>query len=130
MPEYQAIPCLKQEPIECGYRVWIHSETRTWHDNNIHSNAPCRQVLTAQFNYLDSLAKGLSVPLRTKRLYVRIWLLCTTNVHINYVFILSNNLNSPNLYINWASMWYPDYHNRKLNLCMLNSFEGFHLYIK
>ena len=25
-----------------NYRVWIHSETRTWHDNNIQSNAPYR----------------------------------------------------------------------------------------
>ena len=24
-------------------------------------------------------------------------------------------------------MWYPDYQNKKLNLCMLNSFKGFHL---
>ena len=24
------------------YRVWIHSETRTWHSNNIHSNPPER----------------------------------------------------------------------------------------
>ena len=23
-------------------RVWIHSQTRTWHDNNIQSNAPYR----------------------------------------------------------------------------------------
>ena len=23
--------------IKANYRVWIHSETRTWHDNNIHS---------------------------------------------------------------------------------------------
>ena len=46
-----------------------------------------------------------------------------TNVHINYDFILSKSLNSPNLYINWANMWYPDYQNKKLNLCMLNSFQ-------
>ena len=56
--------------------------------------------------------------------------MCTTNVHINYDFILSKSLNSPNLYINWANMWYPDYQNKKLNLCMLNSFKGFHLCIK
>ena len=47
---------------------------------------------------------------------------CITNVHIGYDFILSNSLNSPNLYINWATMWYPDYQNKKLNFCMLNSF--------
>ena len=27
-------------------------------------------------------------------------------------------------------MWYPDYQNKKLNLCMLNSFKDFHLCIK
>ena len=27
-------------------------------------------------------------------------------------------------------MWYPDYQNKKLNICMLNSFKGFHLCIK
>ena len=25
-----------------NYRVWIHSETPTWHDKNIKSNAPYR----------------------------------------------------------------------------------------
>ena len=29
-------------------RVWIHSETPTWYDKNIHSNAPYRQVPTTQ----------------------------------------------------------------------------------
>ena len=29
-----------------NYRVWIHSDTRTWHDKNIQSNAPYRYVLT------------------------------------------------------------------------------------
>ena len=27
-------------------------------------------------------------------------------------------------------MWYPDYQNKKLNLCVLNSFKGFHVCIK
>ena len=27
-------------------------------------------------------------------------------------------------------MWYPDYQIKKLNLCMLNNFKSFHLYIK
>ena len=53
---------------------------------------------------------------------------CTTNVRINY-FILYKSLNSPNLYINWANMWYPDYHNKKLSSYMLNSFKGFQLCI-
>ena len=53
-----------------------------------------------------------------------------TNVHTNYDFILSKSLNSPNLYISWANMWYPDYQNKKLSLCMLNNFTGFHCCIK
>ena len=28
--------------IQANYKVYIHSETRTWHDNNIQSNAPYR----------------------------------------------------------------------------------------
>ena len=52
--------------------------------------------------------------------------MCTTNVHINYDFILSRSLNNPNL----LYMWYADYQNKKLNMCMLNSFRGFHLCIK
>ena len=43
---------------------------------------------------------------------------------------LSKSLNSPNVYINWANMWHPDYQNKKLNLSMLNSFNYFHLCIK
>ena len=58
------------------------------------------------------------------------FLVCTTNVYINYDFILSNSLRSPNLYTNWANMWYPDYQYQKLNLSMLNSFKDFHLSIK
>ena len=53
-------------------RGWIHSQTRTWHDKNIQSNAPYRSVLTAQLNHLASLANRLSVRLRTKWLWVRI----------------------------------------------------------
>ena len=56
LPECQGTPCSKQASISdmvpasfkefldihANYRVWIHSETRTWHDNNIQSNAPYR----------------------------------------------------------------------------------------
>ena len=45
-------------------------------------------------------------------------------------FILSKSLNSPNLYINWATVLHTDYQNKKLNWCMLSSFKGFHLCIK
>ena len=53
-------------------RVWIHSQTRTWHEKKIQSNAPYRYVLTTQLNHLASLAKSLSVRLRTKWLLVRV----------------------------------------------------------
>ena len=53
-------------------RVWIHSQTRTWHDKNMQSNAAYRKVLMTQLNHLASLAKWLSVRLRTKWLRVRV----------------------------------------------------------
>ena len=53
-------------------RVWIHSETRTWHDKNVHSNAPYRQLLTTHPNHLVSLAKWLNVGLWSKWLWVGI----------------------------------------------------------
>ena len=57
-----------------NYRVWIHSETHTWHDKVIQSNAPYRSVLTTQLNHLASLAKWLSVCLWTKWLGVQVQL--------------------------------------------------------
>ena len=57
--------------IQTKYRVLIHSETRTWHDNNIQSSAPYRWVLITQLNQLASLAEWLSVHLRTKWLWLR-----------------------------------------------------------
>ena len=48
----------------------VHLETSTWHDKNIQSNAPYRQVLTTQLNHLVSLAKWLSARLWTKWLWV------------------------------------------------------------
>ena len=58
--------------IHASYRVWIHSQTCTWHDNNIQSNALYRKLLTTQLNHLNkkrkkklaSLAKWLSARLR------------------------------------------------------------------
>ena len=57
-----------------NYRVWIHSETRTWHDKNGQSNAPYRKILTTQLNHLAGLAKWLSVRLWTKWFWVRVQL--------------------------------------------------------
>ena len=53
-------------------RVWIHYETRMWHEKNIQSNAPYIKVLTTQLNHLVSLAKWLSVRLQTVWLWVRV----------------------------------------------------------
>ena len=36
---YGAFDCMF---LSCHYRVWIHSETRTWHDKNIQSNVRYR----------------------------------------------------------------------------------------
>ena len=66
--------------IQANYLVWIHSEARRWHDNNIQSNAMYRYVFKTQLNHLVSLAKWLSVPLRTKWLWVQI-LLLLVNLH-------------------------------------------------
>ena len=38
---------------------------------------------------------------------------CSTNAHRNYDFLLLKSLNSPNLCINGANIWYPDYQNKK-----------------
>ena len=40
-------------------------------------------------------------------------------------FHFLKELNSPNLYINWANMWYTDYQNKTPNLCMFNSSRVF-----
>ena len=55
-----------------NYGVWIHSETRPWHDKNRQSNAPYRSVLTTQHYQLASWDKWLSVPLWPKWLWVRV----------------------------------------------------------
>ena len=53
------------------YTILIHSETRTWLDKNIKSNAPYRKLLTTQPNHWANLAKWLSVRLKTKMFWVR-----------------------------------------------------------
>ena len=40
--------------IQANYRVWIHSETRTWHDNNIQSETEC-------FNAYSSTIFGILI---------------------------------------------------------------------
>ena len=69
---FRYCPCFQQRvPWHSGsYRMWIHSRTRRWHDNNIHSNDLYREVLTAQLNHLANLGKCLSVHLQIKWLWV------------------------------------------------------------
>ena len=55
-----------------SYRMWIHHETRTWHKNNIQSNAPYRWVFITQLNQFASLAKWLSVRLWIEWLWLRV----------------------------------------------------------
>ena len=47
--------------IQANYRVYIHSETRAWHDNNIQANAPYRSTQnTAQsLNQFGKMVKCL-----------------------------------------------------------------------
>ena len=87
------------------------------------SSAVSGEMLQVEFSFQNSV----------KVTYVDFFLIrsvYTTNFHINYDFIFSKSINSPNLCINWANMWYHDYQNKKLKLCMLNSFKGFHLCMK
>ena len=55
-----------------NYRVWIHSETRTWHDKNIQSNVMVQISTQNTAQSLTSLAKWLGFRLRTKWLWVRV----------------------------------------------------------
>ena len=66
--------CFEQgAPWHLGnYGVWIHSETRPWHDKKRQSNAPYRHVLTTQLNHLASWDKWLSLRLWTKWLWIRV----------------------------------------------------------
>ena len=41
-----------------------------------------------------------------------------TNFHINYDFLLSKSLNSPNLCIKWATLWWSDCQNKKKSICV------------
>ena len=56
-------------------------ESSMWNSSDIQLDALCKKVLTTQFNHLASLAKWLSVRLRTKWLWVRIQL-----QHLNFKF--------------------------------------------
>ena len=53
-----------------NYRVWSHSEARTWQDKNIQSNGTYREVLKKTLNHLASFDKWFPVRLLTKWLWV------------------------------------------------------------
>ena len=48
------------------YRVCIHSEMLTWHNNDIESNVLLKKVVITQLNHLVNWGKWLSVRLQTK----------------------------------------------------------------
>ena len=73
------------DPLTGPYhRVWIHSETRAWHDKKKQSNATNRKVLTTQLNHLNSLPKWLSVRLWIKWFWVRVQLQSLRNIKAYY----------------------------------------------
>ena len=74
-----------------NYTVWIHSETRTLHDTNIHSKATYRQVLRTHLNHLACFAKWLSVLLRTKWFWIRVQLQ-SLKLHILWLLRASSSL--------------------------------------
>ena len=75
--------CLEQGgPRRWGnYRLCIHSETRTWHDKNIQSNAPCRYALKTQLNHLAGWAKCFRV-----RLWIKRCMFESSCSHLNFRF--------------------------------------------
>ena len=54
--------------------------------------------------------------------------MCTKNVHINYNFLLSKILNSPNSCIKRATMCYPDCQNKKVLICAYSIISGVSIY--
>ena len=97
-----------------NYRVWIHSETRTWHHKNIQSNAPHRQVLTAQLSHLASLAKWLIVRLWAKWSWVRVQLQ-SRKLQILCLFWVSSPWHSGNYGV-WIHSETRTWHDKKIQL--------------
>ena len=99
-----------------NYKVWIHSETRTWHDKNMHSNALHRQVLTAQLNHLASLAKWLSVCLQTRWFWVSVplqslkrhtlWAVSTKSVRLHILGNEVKSLQNASHYLHNRFLWW------------------------
>ena len=83
-------------------RVWIHSETCTWHDKNIQSNA-------TQLNHLASFTKLFSVHLRTKWLWIwvslqslKLQILCLFRARSSLTFRQIYSVDSLwNAYVTW-----------------------------
>ena len=66
--------------IQANYRVWIHSETRTWRDNKIQSDALYRKHLQHSYIIWAFWLDGWSVPLRTNWLWIQLALLSSVIV--------------------------------------------------
>ena len=64
---FRSQPCFEQVLLwhSSNYRVSIHSETRSWHDNNIQSNVLYIWIFITQLNHLAIWAKWLNVDLQT-----------------------------------------------------------------
>ena len=65
---------------QANYRVWIHSETRTWHGNKTQSNARYRKHSQHSSIIWAFWLDGWSVLLRTKWLWVQLALLSSVIV--------------------------------------------------
>ena len=95
-----------------NYRVWFHSETRTWREKNMQSNALYGWVLTTRLNDLGSFGKLLSVGLWTKWLWVRVQLqsLKFQNLHLlwsrgSLIFRTLSSVDSHwNSYVTWQKI--------------------------
>ena len=86
------------------------------------NSAVSGEMLQAVFNFQNSV----------KITYVRHFLISSVYYKCSYKlwFFLSWTLNSPNLCIKWATMWYSECQNKKLDFCILNNHKDFYRCIK
>ena len=112
-----------------NYRPWIQSETLTWLEKDIQSNAPYRLVLRTQFNHLASLAKYLSCHLRTKFFWVRVTLQ-SLNLQSSCLLQAKSSLTFSQLqsvYSFWNAYWTRQEHTVKctVQICTQNTAQSF-----
>ena len=80
-----------------NYRVYIHSETRLWHNKNILSIELYRWIIRTQLIHLVSLAKWLSILLWTKWFLVQVQLQ-SLKLHIARLLQAKSSLTFRQLY--------------------------------